>query len=214
MISQLIIISENLIPACQNKVINGGDMDWITAIKKTEPCEEAIEWLKSYESPEQAWNKCKRGDWMLWLIGKLSGAPDTDSRKKLVFTCCQCARLTLPYVQEDEFIPLEAIETAEKYCRDEATLDEVRAAAAAKVAYAANVAHAIYVTDAAVYVAYTANAAAAYAVAYIAAVGAADAAYTANAAADARQEILRQCADIVRQYYTVDEVLVMLTSQE
>ena len=78
---------------------------------------------------------------MLWLLGRLSGKPESESRKKLVLAACQCARLALPYVKKGEARPLKAIETAEAWARGEAgiTLGDVRkAAAAAYAAYAAS----------------------------------------------------------------------------
>ena len=69
-------------------------------------CETAIEWGKQYGTTEEAWQVCERGDWMLWLVGKLSGKPETDSRKKLVLVACECTRLALPFVKKGELRPL------------------------------------------------------------------------------------------------------------
>ena len=115
---------------------------------------------KGLDSLEEAWQKCERGDWMLWLAGKLSGSPDSDSRKKVVLASCQCARLALKYVKAGELRPQKAIETAEAWARGDPdiTLKDVRAAEAAAWA----------------------------------------AAWAASAAASAA---LKQCADIVREYY-------------
>ena len=35
-----------------------------------EACDEGLRWLRKQESFQQAWNKCKRGDWMKWLVGR------------------------------------------------------------------------------------------------------------------------------------------------
>ena len=119
---------------------------------------------------------------MLWLLGKVAGAPGSKSRKRLVLCCCEVARLALKYVPKGEHRPRIAIETAERHCRGEATLEEVRAAAAAAAA--------AYAYAAAAYAA--AAAAAAYA----------DAAYAAAYAyAAARERVRKQSADIVRKHY-------------
>ncbi len=154
-------------------------------------CSEAISLYGKYGDDFQlAWNECTRGDHMLWLLGKQSGAPESVGRKQLVLIACECARLALPYTKDPRV--LACIETAEKWTRGEATINEVRAARraadAADAAYAA--AAAAYAADAA-YAAYAA-AAAAYAA------DAADAAYAAYAAA--RKKTLKQCADIVRKH--------------
>ena len=164
----------------------------IVYLKKLEACQEAIEYASQFKTLEEAWQKCERGDWMLWLAGRLSGNPGSDSRKKLVLAACACARLSLKYAKKGELRPLHAIETAEKWANGDTaiTLGDVRksadaAAAAAYAAYAAAyAAYAAYAADAADAAAY-----ATYAATYAAAAGA------------ARTETLKQCADIVRGFY-------------
>jgi len=179
----------------------------INYLKKLGACFEAVGWAEQFDSPQEAWDSCERGDWMLWLLGKQSGKPGTKSRKKLVLTACKCARLSLKYVSKGEKRPLKAIQIAEKYAKgiEGITLQDVmNAAAYAAAAYAA-----AYATYAAAYAAYAADddAAAAYAAAAAdaddAAAYAADAAYVAYVAYDddAKQKILKKCADIVRKDY-------------
>jgi len=104
-------------------------------------CGDALQWAATKPDADTAWAECERGDWMLWLLGALAGSPSSDSRKKLVFCVCACARLALRHVPEGELRPLAAIETAERWSRGEATLNEVRNASDAS-AYAANAADA------------------------------------------------------------------------
>lgn len=180
----------------------------IEKLKRLGACDEAVKWCEG-RSVAAAWRDCERGDWMLWLCGRMSGEPESDGRRKLVLCACACARLSLTHVPAGELRPLNAIETAEKWARGEAgvTMRHVLAAAAAATAYAAYAASAdadsynaaaAYAADAAYNAAYTAPAsttAAAYA-AYAAAY-ASDAAYTAAA----HLATLKRCAEIVRQYY-------------
>ena len=44
-------------------------MKFITRLKRLDACSEAIEWLeeKGIDTIEEAWQRCERGDWMLWL---------------------------------------------------------------------------------------------------------------------------------------------------
>jgi hypothetical protein len=192
-----------------------------TATKKTladriahlHPCSDAAKWLAEQKTPAPAWKDCQRGDWMMWILGKLSGEPGSDARKKLVLCACECARLALPHVKAGELRPLKAIETAEAWARGEASLDDVREArkaAYAADAYADAAAYAAYAADAAAYAAYAAyaaDAAAAAAYAADAAAAAAYAAYAADAAAyaaaayAARSKALATCAEIVRRHY-------------
>ena len=99
-------------------------------------CDDAHDWAKFLPTGttfEQAWYRCKRGDWMLWAVAVM----DVDQRL-VVFSACGCARLALPYVAAGETRPLAAIETAEAWCRGEATVEQVKQASAA--AYVANAA--------------------------------------------------------------------------
>jgi hypothetical protein len=146
-------------------------------LERLNACADAQEWVaKTKGTPAKIWGKNHQADWMLWLAAKAS-----VDRKLVVIAACAVARTALKHVKPGETRPQKAIETAEAWCRGEATIEQVRSAAnAAYAAYAA--AYAADAADAADAAAYAANAAAANA----AADAAADAAYaadTANAAA-------------------------------
>ena len=83
-------------------------------------------------------------------------------RRDLVKLACECARLSLEYVEYGRKQPLNAIETAEAWLRNEATVEEVKAAAiksahlACDIGYSAfcetassayNAAHTVYADD-------------------------------------------------------------------
>jgi len=166
-----------------------------TILIELDACSEAVKWA-GRKTHKGAWKTCKRGDWLLWIAGKL----DID-RKLLVLAACACARAALKYVRAGEDRPRIAIETAEAWTRGEATIDQVRSAANAAAnaaayatyaaSYAAHAAHAAY----AAYAAYAARAAAhaAYDAAVYAVYAAYDAAHAAYAAA------CKDMADIVRK---------------
>jgi hypothetical protein len=144
-------------------------------------CEDAVRWCETQPNIKAAWNDCKRGDWMLWLLAQGIKRGDTRHRK-VVLACCKCVRLALKYVPKGEKRPLKAIQLTEKWARGDnssITLSNLRAAAAdAAAAYAA---------------AYAADAAAAYAAYAAAYAAAAAAAYAANAAADKKQAHIKMC---------------------
>jgi len=140
--------------------------DQLVAIRA---CSDAVEWVGT-RTIEQAWAECERGDWMLWLAGRI----DID-RKLLVSAACACAEPALAFVRAGEDRPRLAIEVARAWCVGTATLDDVRAAAYAAYAYAASSA-----ADAA--------SAASYA------------AYAYAAADATRKENQQLTADICRQY--------------
>ena len=154
-------------------------------LKELNACQSAIYYAESKPSLEQAWNDCNRGDWLLWFAGRLK-----IDRKILVLAACECAELALVYVPKQEKRPAEAIATTRAWCRGEATIAEVRAAAhAAHATYAAAAYAAAHAADAAARAAYAAYAAAHAADAAAHAARAADAAdaaaYAAHAAASA-----------------------------
>ena len=160
-------------------------------------CVDAITWAETFDTPQEAWDACERGDRMLWLLGKLAGPVGSDSRRKLVLATTQCARLAWPHVREQDRGVIQACHDAcEAYGRSDptVTLGMVRAAVDA-AAY-----NAAYAADAA---AYNAADAAAYAATYAAGAAVYNAAYAAGAAAyaAARSRVFRECADIVRRHY-------------
>ena len=56
-------------------------MTAVKKLKRLNACSEAIEYVAQFKSLDEAWQKCERGDWMLWYVGKLSGRPESKSRK-------------------------------------------------------------------------------------------------------------------------------------
>src|SRR5690349_2564974 len=88
-------------------------------------CASAVNWSRDYIVPQEAWDACERGDWMLWLLGKLSGPVDSESRRKLVFVAAQCAKEALPIFEKrypDDKRVRECIEACEAYSRGEITM--------------------------------------------------------------------------------------------
>ena len=144
--------------------------DYISYLKELNACSEAIEWSKQFKTSQEAWNNCERGDWMLWLLDKQAGKPESKNRKKLVLAACRCARLSLKHIPKNEKRPLKAIQAAEKWAKGVSgvSLQDVKDAAA-------------YAADAAAYTAYAVGGA--HAAAYAADVAAYAAAYAADAAA-------------------------------
>jgi len=154
------------------------------------PCAEALTWLRAQPDAQTAWEKSKRGDWMLYHAGKLAGAPGSDARRPLVLAACECARLVLLRVKAGESRPLLAIEAAERWARggDGApTLQEVMRAVASPYVAAAHVSYAA--ADAVAHVSYFAVASPYVAAAHVSYV------------AGARAKTLAICADIVRKHY-------------
>ena len=153
-------------------------------------CGELIVWCEKNKitTLAEAWAKCERGDWMLWLAAKRG-----LDRKKLVFIACQCARTSLKYYKD--FLVLKCIETSEAWTRDEVSIEYLKVvrnnayAAYGHVAYA-DAADASDASDAVALAADDAASTAACAAAFNGA-----AAYVA-----ARNRARKACAYIVRKY--------------
>ena len=128
-----------------------------TALAGLDACAAALAWATPYGTEwERALAECPDRRWMTWLSGALMRRGHLR-REVLVLCACEYARTALRYVPAGETRPLAAIETAERWARGEATLDEVRAYAADADAYAA----AARAAARAAYAAYAAAAAAA-----------------------------------------------------
>ena len=154
-----------------------------TKLNTIDACGEAIDWASTQKgSFQKSWDKCPRGDWLLWLLVR-----SKSDNKKIVLASCKIARTVLKYIPTVEKRPLVAIQTAEAWVRGEATLEEVREASSSSASSAVYAAQA----NAAYYAAYASAAAsadAAYYAAYASAAASADAAYYAayaSAAANA-----------------------------
>jgi len=100
----------------------------ITKLNKMAPCREAIEWAKNQPNKQAAWDQCERGDWMLWLLGGLSGPSGSEKRKKLVLASCDCAATALKYSGENRKVAEKAIRSTRMWARGKASIEDVRAA--------------------------------------------------------------------------------------
>jgi hypothetical protein len=136
---------------------------------------------------------------MLWYAARTC-EPGSAQHRRLVLATCGCARLALRYVPKGEHRPRQTIETAERWARGKASLEDV--------CVAADAAYAAYAADDVTYAAYAA--AYAYAATYAAAVATNAVTYAAAVATDAaqaassdaaRRRTLAKCADIVRQHF-------------
>jgi hypothetical protein len=76
----------------------------------------------------EIWHTAERGDWLLWFATQMIGKNGWPAHEQIVFASCQCARLGLKHVKPNEVRPLNAIETAEAWTCGQATLEEVRTA--------------------------------------------------------------------------------------
>jgi len=154
-------------------------------LQRLKACSEALEWVGDRDL-EQAWAECHRGDWMLWLAGRV-GAP----RSVEVARACAERANTASSDQKRDW----AIDSARRWARGETDLEEVEAASAASAYTAASAA------------AYTAANAAYYNTAGNAATAAA--AYTAAWAAS-----LADSARLVRERIPVAVVRNAFTEKE
>lgn len=114
-----------------------------TQIRALGACSEALDWLEAHDgSLYDAWRRCDRGDWLLWLAARVG-----IDRRLVVLAACDCAEPALVYVPEGEERPRVAIETARRWAAGEATIADVNAAygaaAVAKAAYCAAAAAAV-----------------------------------------------------------------------
>ncbi len=173
-------------------------------------CIEAIKFRNKYNSFEEAWNNCHRGDWMLFIAYKLK-----VNNKKLVLTKGYCAQTVIHLMTDKRSI--NAVNTAIKFGKGEASKEELKnAASAAKaavtVAFTAAFTAVKVASDAktnaktatyyATYSAYSSAAKATYSAVKVAS-NAADAAKTATYSdSDARTKNQLETANICKRHLT------------
>ena len=108
-----------------------------TWLKKNEACSEGVQWAKSAQDMQGAWETCQRPDWMLWGLGKIGYSDDRVMR----LYACACVRGT-PTAKGTVWDLLtdkrskKAIEVAELFAEGKATA-QARAAACAAAGDAA-----------------------------------------------------------------------------
>lgn len=98
-------------------------------------CSKAVIEASKFKTLQEAWIACERGDWMLWLLEKQAGEVGSASRRKLVFVAAQCARLALPYIEDQRV--LDCIEACEAYSRGEINMEDLNDDAASAVSASA-----------------------------------------------------------------------------
>ena len=124
-------------------------MKFTDQLVKFGACEDAVKFSED-KTAQQAWDTCKRGDWMMWLMKKKY--PNKTSlaiRKKLVLVACDCAETSLKYLPKDEKRPAEAIKLAKAWATGvKVKIEDIENAAYAAYA-AANADNAAYAANAA-----------------------------------------------------------------
>jgi len=193
------------------------DEDFMRALIRLDACEEALTWAATQPDAATAWSQCPRGDWMLWLLGKLAGEWGSESHRRVAFLAALCAAGAWRWMGPES---RTAIEVTIRYGQGEEVSQYLLrdAASAARAAWrtahtaAWRAADAADAATEAAYAAYSATYAASYAYADDAATDAAYAAYATEAAYGAaayaaygatapRAESLTISADLVRLAY-------------
>ena len=119
------------------------------ALTRIGACKEAKNWLDAEERPtaQAAWDACERGDWMLWILGRLSwhdGDPFGKPEHRNLVGCLVEVVISLaqPFWSDRARLACaNCMEGLERYARGEevsrAEIWRARAAAYADAAYAA-----------------------------------------------------------------------------
>jgi len=94
---------------------------------RLDACEEAREWAKTQKNLVEAWQNCKRSDWMIWLIGR-STVDRNDPKLRLM--ACDFAEAVLHLVPAGETRPAEAIRVARLFAAGQASREDMAAAGA------------------------------------------------------------------------------------
>lgn len=96
--------------------------DFIQKLIEFKACEEAINFIQKHKyTLKQAWAKCERADWMLWLMYKMEFA----TQKERMLIICDCAATVLQYVPKGENRPRKAIEALKRYINEPTEINRV-----------------------------------------------------------------------------------------
>jgi hypothetical protein len=168
-------------------------------------CEDGLIFYDNYDSFEDAWNACPRGDWMLWIAAKLK----VDHRI-LTLAKSRCAR-TVIHLMEDEK-SRNAVEVSEQYGLGTATKEELHKAYQDAFSSSSAYASSAYASSYAAFYAASADAFSACDAAAFSASAAFSAAFSASVASAAYDKAVvattakvnneRQTADICREILT------------
>jgi hypothetical protein len=194
-------------------------------IKKLSLCRDAVTWMKTQKTLQEAWENCDRPDWMTWALRHIN----FDDDRKLRLFACQCVRET-PLADGRKVWDLltdersrKAVEAAEQFAEGKISKDELNAYASAAYAYASSSASyasaassASYASSAASYASYASSAAsyASYASAASSASYASSAASYASSASyasAASSAARKKQSELLRQWISWDEVEVVIT---
>ncbi len=200
------------------KLVGNKNMTFRDKLKQLNACSGFLEWVGN-KTLEQAWETCENSRWMLCLLAK--------THFNLIDPVCDIAERVLHLVPEEhQLVCIWAINAARKRA-DKDELDTAYASIKADANAADAAWNAVAVS---VDTAYPASFAAAYAAAYAAAAAAAysadyncyfkyyvsyvssAASYAAYASGNLMEEKKKQC-DILRKYFTIDQVREALNKQ-
>ena len=161
-------------------------------------CKEGVEFALQFKSMKEVWEKCERGDWMIWILRQINKWTQ-EEKVEIAFACASHVLKIYERQYPKDDRPRKALDAVKRWLKNptgensHASLGAAHTAAHAAAAYAADAAHAAYAAaDAADAAADTAYAAAHAAYAADAAVytaaHAAYAAYAADTAAHAAEQ--------------------------
>lgn len=103
---------------------------FLSLLERMGSCPEAVKWVDGFTLCD-AYQKCARGDWMLWLAMRMAGDPGWPTLEEVVSVAADIAETVLKYVPDGEERPAIAIATARRWVLGEATTDECHSAARA-----------------------------------------------------------------------------------
>jgi len=100
-------------------------------------CDDAVEWVAARKERTALgiWRACDNPQWMLWLLGVLSGEKHSRARKRLLLCCLEIAETSYQYVKDKELLAtLRDVsrmlrEYAEGNGRDDSVIDAACSAA-------------------------------------------------------------------------------------
>jgi hypothetical protein len=96
-------------------------------------CSEAVKWTaaRKERSALDVWRACDNPEWMLWLLGMMSGEKHSPARKRLLLCCLEITETSYQYVQDQAILAQlrEVSRMLREYVSGDSMDDEILSAA-------------------------------------------------------------------------------------
>jgi len=111
----------------------------VNELEAASPCADGLAFARKFSTLAEAWEKCERGDWMLWVLRKTGGL-DKRTSVAVAVACAERVLARYEHQHPGDNRPRAAIEAARNWLENPCEATRAYAAAAYAAAAAADAA--------------------------------------------------------------------------